>query len=329
MSIEHVIAAIQKNNNFLVITHANSEGDALGSELALCLLLRSMGKKAVIINEDPVPEEYAFLPNADLVQTFHERYLKSSFDAYILVDCAELSRCGELARMPFDAKPVINIDHHISNTNFGTVNWVDPVASSASEMVYRLYKKMEAPFTYETAMQLYVGIMTDTGSFKYSNTLAATHAAAAELIASGIDVAKVHRQVYESVPLKDMVFLSKLLPALKTSLHGKIIWFSVKASALKKQSTSFDLSEHLLAFGRSVRGVEVVAVFKENLGVKNEIRINLRSQGSVDVNAIARSFGGGGHTTASGATARGKISVVERNVVRAIRTAVEALGNPS
>ncbi len=170
MSIEKVIAQIRKHNNFLIITHANSEGDALGSELALCLLLRGIGKKVTLVNEDPVPAEYAFLPGADLVQTFRERYRRKTFGAYIFVDCAELSRSGSLAHMPFAGKPVINIDHHISNTNFGTVNWVDPDASSASEMVYRLYKKMGIAFTRESALQLYVGIMTDTGSFKYSNT---------------------------------------------------------------------------------------------------------------------------------------------------------------
>lgn len=329
MSSEKVIAAIQKSNSFLIITHANSEGDALGSEIALCLMLRSMGKKAVIINEDPVPEEYAFLPNADLVQTFHARHLKNSYDAYILVDCAEFSRSGELARMPFAGKPVINIDHHISNTNFGTVNWVDPDASSASEMIYRLFKKMNVSFTRETAMLLYVGIMTDTGSFKYSNTSAATLAAASELVGCGIDVASVHRKIYESVPLNDMVFLLKLLPTMKSALRGKIVWFTVRAAAFKKQSVTFDLSEHLLGFARSIKGVEAVAVFKENLGVKNEIRINLRSQGRVDVNALARMFGGGGHKTASGATVRGTLVSVERNVVRAIRAAVEAVGSSS
>ena len=323
MSLKKLAEAVRKQNNFLITTHVNPEGDALGSELGLYLLLRRLGKRAVIVNEDGVPNGYEFLPAKENIRPFGKNAKWVKFDCMVVLDCSDLDRTGEVWRLNKLRKPVINIDHHVSNRNFGDVNCVDPRASSASEIVFNLYKEMRLPLDRDSAVCLYTGIFTDTGSFRYSNTSPATHRVAAELLNQGISVPQIYKNVYENVPFQDMKLLADILPNMKRQARGRLVWFQIRHNMLKGKKLSFDLSEHVLSFGRTIKGAEVVVLFKENLGVKDEIRINLRSNGAVDVNKIAACFGGGGHKTASGATVNGKIDAVRRKVLAKIRESLE------
>jgi phosphoesterase RecJ-like protein len=164
-----------------------------------------------------------------------------------------------------------------------------------------------------------VGILTDTGSFHYANTTSFTHQAVSELLKFDLNVPQIYKSVYENMPLSGARLLSRILPSLRIEGGGRIAWFKIKRSALRHKKLYFDLGEHILSFARGIKGVEVVAVFRENLGVKNEVRVNFRSQGQVDVNNIASSFGGGGHRTASGATIKGDIDSVSRKVLAKIK----------
>lgn len=314
-------AFIKKHGSFLITAHTNLEGDALGSELAFFFLLKKLGKDALIVNEDGVPESYGFLPGIQFIRRFGKK-MRVRFDAFVALDCSDLHRTGQVYTLNGSGRPTLNIDHHVSNRRFADVNWVDPEASSCSEMVYRLYKQMKVPFSRESALCLYTGLVTDTGSFRYINTTAFTHVAAAELIRTGVDVSRVYRTVYETIPYGDVRFLTSILPRMHREAGGKIIWLQLKRDDLKGRKLTLDLTEHILSFARAIKGVEVVVLFKENLGVKNEIRVNLRSRGKVDVNRIAATVGGGGHKTASGATAHGSIAGVRRQVVRAIKQAL-------
>jgi phosphoesterase RecJ-like protein len=186
-------------------------------------------------------------------------------------------------------------------------------------MIYKLYKKLCLSLDRDTALLLYVGILTDTGSFHYPNTTSFTHKAVSELLRYNLDIIQIYKNIYENIPLADIKLLSRILPHMRISAGGKLAWFQVKRNMLKKRRLSFDLTENLLGFARTIKGVEVVVLFKENLGVKDEIRVNLRSQGKIDVNKIASLFGGGGHKTASGATVRGKIDYVRRKVLTKIK----------
>jgi phosphoesterase RecJ-like protein len=186
-------------------------------------------------------------------------------------------------------------------------------------MVYKLYKKLRVPLDKASAICLYTGIFTDTGSFRYSNTTAFTHHAAAELLKFGINVPEIYKKVYEDIPFEDMKMLAKILTGMKADAAGRAIWFQLKHNLLRRKKLTFDLSEDILSFGRAVKGAEVVVLFKENLGVKDEIRVNFRSQGKVDVNKIASFFGGGGHRTAAGATIRGNIDQIRKKVLTKIR----------
>ncbi|OGX16886.1 MAG: hypothetical protein A3K83_04060 [Omnitrophica WOR_2 bacterium RBG_13_44_8b] len=322
-SLKKCVECVKRHKNFLITAHVNLEGDALGSQLAFYKLLKKLGKNAVIVNDDDTPYEYGFLPQKNKIKRFKTGMKNIKFDCFAVLDCSGLSRTGKVYTINKDKKPILNIDHHISNEKFGDVNWIEPAASSCSEMIYKLYKKLRVPFDRESATMLYAGMLTDTGSFHYPNTNSFTHKAVSELLKHNLDIARIYKSVYENIPLRDMKFLSAILPGIKLEAGGKIAYFVIKRNALKNKKLSFDLSEHLLSFARSIKGVEVVLLFKENLRARGEIRINLRSQGKVDVNKIASLFGGGGHKTASGATIHGSIQTIKRKVLARIKMSLK------
>jgi len=322
LSLKNAVAAVKKYKNFLITSHMSLEGDALGSEIAFYILIKKLGKRGLIVNEDGTPYGYEFLPKLGAIRRYKNK-LNVSFDCLAVLDCSGLERTGQVYTLNKDNAAVLNIDHHISNEIFGDINWVEPKTSCCAEMIYKLYKEMHVPIDKEAAVCMYVGILTDTGSFRYSNTSSSTHQAAAELLKHDLDVPKIYKNINENVPFEDMKLLSRILPAIRLECQGRIAWFQVKQGLLRNKKLSFDLSEHILTFARAIKGVEVVALFKENLGTKNEIRVNFRSQGKVDVNKIAQMFGGGGHKAASGATIKGQIDTVRRKVVAKIREAVD------
>ncbi|MBI4707006.1 MAG: bifunctional oligoribonuclease/PAP phosphatase NrnA [Candidatus Omnitrophica bacterium] len=319
MSLKKAAAAIRKNKTFLISTHTNPEGDALGSELAFYILLKKLGKTGILMNEDDIPYGYDFLPGVENIRKYKSNIRNLKFDCFVVLDCSDLKRTGEVYRINPENKPIINIDHHISNQYFGAVNCVDPHASSCSEIIFRLYKEMGVSFDSQSALSLYVGILTDTGSFRYSNTTSSTHKAVAELLKFGLNVSQIYKNTYENIPYQDIKLLSQVLPTMKRAGAGKIAWFQLRHNLLRNKKLSFDLTDNLLSFARSVKGVEVCILFKENLGVRNEVRINFRSQGKVNVNDIAFFFGGGGHKTASGATVHGNIDSVRAKVIARVK----------
>ena len=322
MSLKKAADCVKKHKNFLITTHTNSEGDALGSELAFYRLLKAIGKKAVIVNDDNAPYEYNFLPGIDKIKKFKEALKGIKFDCFVTLDCSSLTRCGQVHKLNHDSKTILNIDHHISNERFGDINWVDAHASSCSEMVYKIYKKLRIPLDKDIATSLYTGILTDTGSFHYPNTSGLTHKIVAQLLKYNLDIARIYKNAYENIPFSNMQLLTKILPAVKRQCKGRVVWFEIRRNMLKNQKLAFDLTENVLSFARAIKDVEVAVLFKENLGVKDEIRVNFRSQGKVDVNKIAAYFGGGGHKTASGATVKGRIDAVRRKVLAKIKEAL-------
>lgn len=319
MSIKKAISCIKNHHNFLITTHTNSEGDALGGELAFYRLLKKMGKRAIIINDGDFPPTYAFFPGINKIKKFKKSTRNLKFDCFVALDCASLKRCGKLADINLRSRPILNIDHHISNEMFGEINWIKPNSSSCCEMLYELYRELHIPLDKTTAMLLYVGIFTDTGSFHYSNTSALTHSIVAELLKFNLNIVQIYKNIYENIPFKEMQLLIKILPTLSSEFAGKVAYFQIKKELIKNKKLSVDLMEYILTLGRAIQNIEVVVVFRENVDKKNQVRVNFRSQGKVDVNKIARFFGGGGHKAASGCTVKGKIQEVSRKVLSKIK----------
>jgi phosphoesterase RecJ-like protein len=302
----------RKNKVFLVAAHVHLEGDALGSELAAASLLRRLGKKVYVFNADPVPAEYAFLPAVDSIR--HEASCPD-YDVALLVDCSDVSRIGKVARALKKDRLLVNIDHHISNTNFGDVNWVKPDASSASEMIYELFKALKLKIGKKEATLLYTGILADTGSFKYTTTSSFTHTVAADLLRHGLDVYGIYRELHESMDYKTVKALGTVIETLKRDKTGKIAWLEARAEVIAKDPAIAEMTDDIIHFARCIKGVEVALLFKE-VRAGCEVRVNLRSRGKVDVNKLAASFGGGGHRMASGATLNGRLKDVVGRVVR-------------
>jgi phosphoesterase RecJ-like protein len=317
MGLKKVIEEIKKNNSFLITTHVNVEGDALGSELALMGLLAHLGKKTLLINSDDVPEEYKFLPGIKNIKRLNQLKDKA-FDAFIVVDCSDLGRCEKVARAVPSDTLIINIDHHISNNNFGQINWIKPYSSSTSEMIYELYKNMHVPLDRNKALCLYTGILTDTGSFHYSNTTPRSLNIAADLIGYDLEIHKIYNNIYQNIPFSDARILSEIITRMRSDMRGKVVWFSITKHFFRTRKISIDLAEHVLNFGRLIKEAEVIVLFREYSAAGGRIRVNLRSK-TLNVNKIAKIFGGGGHKNASGAIVEGTLKTVERRVIRKIK----------
>lgn len=309
-----LLAELRKKRNrvFVVSAHVRLEGDALGAELALARLLRRLGKKVYVVNDDSVPPEYGFLPD---LKTIRRASGLPDYDVAVLVDCSDVSRAGRVAKLLKKDKPVWNIDHHGSNSRFGCLRWIDPKASSASEMIYRLYKATRVPVGRMEAVLLYTGISTDTGSFKYATTSAATHRATADLLKNRVDVYGIHRALHENMPLGVVRAIGRIVSGVKSDPSGRVVWLEVPFRFLKNCPELTETTDDLVGWPRSVRGAQIAILFKEVR--PGEVRVNFRSRGRANVDRLARLFGGGGHPSASGCTVRLSLREAVRRIIDA------------
>ena len=298
--LESVAAELREGKRFLLTTHEGPDGDALGSLLAMHHLLRKLGKDSVMFlaaKEFPLPIEYRFLP---LEEVFHEPPADMADRVVVFLDC------GNIDRMPYDflrgdGVRIVNIDHHHDNTRFGDVNLVETEASSTSEIIYRLASHLGVELTPEMASALYVGLITDTGRFMYENTDAGTHRMAAALIEAGVDVNDTYRRLYESVPLEKLRLIARALGSIERPCEGLAITYITEAD-YQQTGSGEEMTEGIIDFLRSLEGTAVAAVIRD-LGSRGTVarKVSLRSSaGGVDVSAIARQHGGGGHVRAAG-----------------------------
>jgi phosphoesterase RecJ-like protein len=314
MGMAEALAALERHRSFLVTSHTNPDGDNIASQLALALLLGRLGKQAVIVDQDPVPDRYRFLPGWERIRTSLEPV---SATAVAVLDSAAIGRIGTVQDIITPATvELVNIDHHVSNTNFGQVQYVDPDASSTCEMVYRIGKKLFGSFTGPEATCLLAGIMTDTGGFRYECASPTTMRIAAELMEQGARLAEVATSLYAEERAETMQLLGELLAGLKFSAKAPLAWMALSRQQLARHGVAMPETEEFVRYALSVKGVEVGLMLKEHDA--NLVRLSFRSKGAVDVNRLARLFGGGGHVQAAGAKLAGSLAVVERQVVETI-----------
>ncbi len=300
-AIEQVANEIRNRDRFLLTAHEGPDGDALGSLLGMHHLLTQLGKDSVMFlaaKEFPLPIEYRFLP---LEEVFHEAPADMADRAAIFLDC------GNIDRMPVDFLAAdgvftINIDHHHDNTLFGDVNLVEVDASCTAEIVYELAILLGAEITAEIAAALYVGLVTDTGKFMYENTNARTHRIAADLIEAGVEVDETYRRLYEHVPLEKLRLLSRALDGIQHHCKGRLVLAYISTADYEASGAGEEMTEGIIDHLRSVEGARVAALIRD-LGDRGRAarKVSLRSSdGEVDVSAIARVNGGGGHKRAAG-----------------------------
>jgi bifunctional oligoribonuclease and PAP phosphatase NrnA len=300
-SLADVARALRAGERFLLTTHEGPDGDALGSLLAMHHVLEQLGKDSVMFlpaKEFPLPVEYRFLP---LEEVFHEPPVDVVDRVIVFLDC------GNIDRMPVDFLQrddavVLNIDHHHDNTRFGTLNLVDTDASCTAEIVFELAKMLGAEITPEIASALYVALVTDTGRFMYENTGAAAHRLAAELIDAGVDVHDIYRRLYERVPLEKLHLVSRAIERIVRLDDCKLAVTYISARDYADTGANDSLTEGIIDHVRALEGTEVAAMIRDKTdGGRAARKVSLRStDGRVDVSAIARKRGGGGHPRAAG-----------------------------
>ncbi|HSL65482.1 MAG TPA: bifunctional oligoribonuclease/PAP phosphatase NrnA [Gaiellaceae bacterium] len=299
--VRAVADAIRAHDRFLVTTHENPDGDALGSLLASTLALRQLGKDAVMFLNwpAPLPGEYRFMDLGDL-----RRDLPSDLEsrALLAVDCANESRLGDDRSFLERAVLVLDVDHHHDNSRFGDVNLVVPDASSTGEVLRDVFRELDVRLTPEIAEALYIALVTDTGRFQYANTTPKTLRLAAELVESGADVHKVFQDVYESVQFAKLKLLARALDRARIHDGGRVVVSWLVRDDFAEVGAEEPYSEGIIDFLRAVEGAELAALIREPPRDEGPMRrVSLRSSvDGLDVSAIARSFGGGGHKQAAG-----------------------------
>jgi phosphoesterase RecJ-like protein len=323
--LDQVVEELRLADKLLLTTHENPDGDALGSLLGMHWILRQIGKDSLMYlspDEFPLPYEYRHMESSEIVGA-----PPADMDERVAV----FLDCGNIDRMPVDFLQregihILNIDHHHDNTRFGTANLVDPRASCTAEIVWRLSKELGAEITAEIAGALYVGLITDTGRFMYENTTAESHQMAAELIEAGVEPHNIYSRIYEALPLTRMLLLQRALASVQRFDDGAITMLHITAEDFAETEALENDSEGIVDHARAVEGTAVAVLVRELTGDRaGKRKVSLRStDGRVDVSEIARSFGGGGHRQAAGATTDLSLEALTEEIRAQVRTQLSA-----
>jgi bifunctional oligoribonuclease and PAP phosphatase NrnA len=305
--------AIDEGNRFLISTHVDPDGDAIGSAFALYFALKSLGKEASVYLKSGIPYRYKFLPRPDSIIA---HIPDGSLDTVIIVDSGDLARIGEGSEAVKNAKCLINIDHHETNDAFGHINIIDERASSAAEVLYLIMKALDVKFDYNMAVNLYAAILTDTGSFRYDCTTPRAFRICEEMTNHGVLPSFVANQVYESHPKQRLQLFCLVLGTLDFIADDRIATAFVTKDMFEKTGTNREFSEGFVEQIKEIGSVEVACVFRE-VG-DHRFKVSMRAKGSINVASVAKRFGGGGHRLAAGCTIDGTASEVKNKLLEAL-----------
>jgi len=311
-----LIERLRNGSRYILTSHINPDGDAVGSALGLARILHSLGKGAVAWLHDPVPAIYEPIPGSERIHSGAEppAGFPDSFDAAVLLECPRFDRCGLEGAL--GQLSVINIDHHLGNEQYGEVNWVDSAAPSLGEMIYRLGKTMLVEMDATTAAILYMTLVTDTGGFRFANSTARAFDAAARLVEEGAQPELVSQWIYDNQPEARVRLLAEMLSTLELHAGGRIASVVLTPDMFERAGANASHAEDLIDVPRSISGVEALTLLKEK--GDGTIRVSLRSRGDVDVETIARSHGGGGHHNAAGFTEEDSLDHLRQEMVSAL-----------
>lgn len=315
MIYEQIIEEINKSSKIAITSHLAPDGDNVGSSLALCLALKKLDKQVDFILDDSIPEVYRFLTGAKEVKR-HTSFADLNYDLVIAMDCGDLDRIGNV-KMLTEKTRLINIDHHISNTFFGDINLVEDKASATAEIAYKLIKSLGVFIDKDIATCIYTGIVTDTGMFQYSNTSEETHSIAAELIIAGVSPSDIFNKVYQNSPKEKVLLMKEALQSLEFYFRNRVTCISITKRQMDAISKEELDTEGVVNLARDIADVEVAIFLKEK--EPGIFKASLRSKSSVDVCAIAKVFGGGGHIRASGCTIEGELEQVKELILREVQ----------
>lgn len=307
MITNEILDIIQKSNKIGVTFHQSPDGDSLGSSTALTQGLRLLSKNAYLISKEIIPDTFTYLKCSEEITGLND-YVQEGTDLVIVVDCGDFKRVnGNLQREDRDYA-IINLDHHMSNEKYGDLNYVDTHASAVGEIIFDLLNLLKVKINKDIAVSLYTSILTDTSSFKHSNTTSRTHEITGELLKTGIDFNAIQRRIFENKDFKKIKFFGKVIETINLSSEGKVAFMDITNEMLEKSGLESIDSSEVIHFGTMIEGVEVVALFKES---KGGVKVSLRSKTQVDVAKVAEIFNGGGHVRAAGLFYEGTMEAIK------------------
>jgi bifunctional oligoribonuclease and PAP phosphatase NrnA len=302
--MKQILHQIENSENLLLASHISPDGDAVGSLTALGLSLEILGKKVTFYSESAIPAVYRFLPaTGRITRSINSR---NEFDVAVILDCSTLDRVGNSVHLIEKIPMIINIDHHVTNSFFGHLQLVDTWACATAEIVYWLIRKMDIRINKAIATSIYTGILTDTGSFRFSNTNENAFSICREMMEYGVDPSYVAQHVYGFYSLGRLKLLNRALNSIEISENGKVSIMTLTQEMFRKTHSQAEDTEGFLNYARNIKDIKVAALIQEQPASGNNgagkcgYHISLRSDGAVDVSAIAAGFGGGGHRTAAG-----------------------------
>jgi len=314
--LHQVVELIENKQKFAITTHVRPDGDGVGSSLGLCWLLRSLGKSAEVVVRDEVPPAYQNLPGADGVRKVSR--IDAEYDAVFVIECSDVARPGIV---DLEKQFTVNIDHHSTCEHFGTINWIDPTASAVGEMIYNLCKAIGGKITRDIAECLYMALVTDTGSFHFSNTTDRTLKVASELIRAGVKPADISEAVYNNYPWSRIELMRQVLNTVLRDPSGRVAYMR-QTLEMKAVAGAVDGDNNgFVNMPLAARDV-VASVYMREVG-PGQYRVSLRSKGDINVAKIAEQFGGGGHKNASGLSIEGDWDEKESEIVAAMVKAVD------
>jgi phosphoesterase RecJ-like protein len=308
--------AILERQRFLITSHARPDGDSIGSQLAMAYALDALGKEVRLINADPAPLHYMEFPGLERIE-ISRGIERSDAEALIVMESGDLKRTGVDG---LERRFTINIDHHQGNTFYGSLNWVDESAAACGEMVFELIEALGVPLTIEIATHVYLAILTDTGSFHYSNITPKTFAICSRLVEAGVNPAAMARRVFDQNSFGKLRLIGALLAEMELLAGGRLAVMHLDDDIMNATGTTYNDTEGLINLPLTAREIQAVVFFK--LGADGDIHVSMRSKYDVDVRVIAARHGGGGHKNAAGFKVKGPLSAVKDGILQELDAAI-------
>ncbi|MBU4349395.1 bifunctional oligoribonuclease/PAP phosphatase NrnA [bacterium] len=326
-NFDEITKVLQKNNNFLITSHANLDGDGIGSELAFYFILKKLNKNPIILNQDRLPKIYDFLPGSDKVHYLEDNCINpKSIDVGIVLDCSNVKRTGKTCGIFKNIKTIINIDHHKSNENFGGLNYVDSSVSSVGEIIYEFINFIDPDLLDDKISTcLYTAIITDTGSFRHSNVSSKTFKIASDLTSFGIKPYLIANNIYNRNTYSGLKLLGEALLTLEMDDSNYVSWLTITRWMLNNAKANDQEIEGIIDVATTLDNTEISILFRETKD--NKIKISFRSKGNFDVNKFAGKFKGGGHPNAAGCLCSGKLDEIKEKILSRLFTEIKRPGS--
>jgi phosphoesterase RecJ-like protein len=311
-----IVEAVRARRRFVISSHTRPDGDSIGSSVAMAYALRALGKEAHVIHKDRASAPLLTFPGVQDIEIADA--VTGDFDAAIVMECGDLARTGLTGLERFF---LINIDHHPGNSAYGRLNWFDASAAACGEMVFDLINALGAPLTRPIATHIYLAILTDTGSFHYSSISPRTFEICRQTLEAGVDPVQVARNVYDSNNMGRLKLFGSVLSTMQIDATGRIAIVYLDHEMARVAGGTYDDTEGLINLPLTVKEIQAVVFFKQVEG--DQYRVSMRSKGDIDIGAVAKEFGGGGHKNAAGCTVNGAIDHLQKTFIEKLETAVD------